>query len=200
MSATFEREVEEFTLAGGERVVIRPMTLEDGPAVAEFFRSLPEEDRRYLREDVTRPEFLEGFIRKVKNLEAVSLVAASGDVVLGSATLYRNPHGWTRHVGDIRVEVARSCQRQGLGTHLAHALVRYAISIGLDKLVVEVVEAQHAARKTFENLGFRLEAVLKGQVRDISGQRHNLVILSNDVSHIWDRMESLLADFSPSAE
>lgn len=200
MAATFDREIEEFTLRNGEKLVIRPMRLEDGPAVAEFFRSLPEEDRRYLREDVTRPQFLEGFLRKLKNFEAIALVAVSGDVVLGSAALYRNPHGWTHHVGDIRVEVARSHQRMGLGAHLAHALVRHAIAIGLDKLVVEVVEAQHAARKTFERLGFHPEAVLKGQVCDILGVRHNLVIMSSDVSHIWDRMESLLADFSPSSE
>jgi ribosomal protein S18 acetylase RimI-like enzyme len=192
-------ETNELTLKDGTHVSIRPMRVEDGVAVAEFFRDLPEEDRRYLREDVVRPAFLETFLRKIANFEAVSLIATASGKVVGSATLYRNPHGWTRHVGDLRVEVARPHQRHGLGTHLARALVRHAVAIGLDKLVVEVVEEQRGALKTFERLGFRKEAVLKGQVRDIDGKRHNLVILSNDVSHLWDRMEALVADFSPTS-
>ncbi len=189
---------EELTLRNGARVVIRPMEPADGPELAAFFRALPEEDRQFLREDVSKPEFLEGFNRKLDEFQAFAILAVHEGRIVGNGTLYRELHGWTRHVGEIRAAVAADFQRHGLGTALAHALVRYAISIGLDKLVAEVVENQIGARKAFERLGFRAEAVLKGHVRDTHGATRNLVIMSNDVSHIWETMEAMMADFSPS--
>ena len=66
--------------------------------------------------------------------------------------------------------------------------------------MIEVVENQAGARRMFRRLGFRQEAVLRGHVKDINGTRRNLVLASTDVSHIWDAMEALVADFSPSQE
>ncbi len=62
------------------------------------------------------------------------------------------------------------------------------------------MENQAGARKMFRKLGFRQEAVLRGHVKDINGAKRNLILASTDVSHIWDAMEALVADFSPSAE
>ena len=41
------------------------------------------------------------------------------------------------------------------------------------------------------------EAVLRGHVKDIRGARRDLLILANDVSHIWAAMEALVADTPP---
>jgi RimJ/RimL family protein N-acetyltransferase len=76
-------------------------------------------------------------------------------------------------------------------------LVKLATDQGADKLIVEVVENQVAALRTFAKLGFQQEAVLRGHVKDIRGGRRDLLILSNDVSHIWAAMEALVADAPP---
>ncbi len=185
------------TLKDGTRVTIRPLGPRDEVALKEFFLALPEEDRLFLREDVTRPEVVEGFIRSLGDDTVFPLVADHEGRIVGDATLHRTRHGWSTHVGQIRVVVARDFQHRGLGTALARCLVRHAIGIGLDKLVAEVVDNQNAAKRAFEKLGFVKEAVLKGHVRDIHGVKRDLVLLANDCSHIWETMESLVSDFSP---
>jgi ribosomal protein S18 acetylase RimI-like enzyme len=115
----------------------------------------------------------------------------------GEATLYRNFHGWSRHVGEIRLNVDRAARGQGLGLALARQIVKLAIGQGIDKLVAHMVDSQTAAKRTFEKLGFHREAELPGQVQDIRGRKHNLLVYANDVSHIWAAMEALLGDFRP---
>jgi len=185
------------TLKDGTKVTIRPLAARDEASLKEFFLELPEEDRQFLREDATRPEVVERFIRTLGDETVFPLIAEHAGRIAGDATLHRDRHGWSTHVAQIRVVVAREFQHKGLGTALARCLVRHAIGIGLDKLVAEVVENQHAAKRAFEKLGFVEEAVLKGHVRDIHGIKRNLVILANDCSQIWETMEALVSDFSP---
>jgi len=44
------------TLKDGRNVVIRPLTRNDFDQLYSFFQALPEEDRLFLRHDVTDPE------------------------------------------------------------------------------------------------------------------------------------------------
>jgi L-amino acid N-acyltransferase YncA len=188
------------SLRGGTKVCIRAMEPKDGPAVLEFFRALPEEDRLFLGDDVTRPEWLERYVRQIDYSTLVPLLAEQRGQVVANGALYRSLHGWSMHVGEIRVAVARALQGKGLGTLLVHELVRVAVDAGLEKMVASVVDNQAGAKRAFEKLGFRPEAVLKGHVKDIHGSKRDLVILANDVSHIWESMEALLRDYSPSLE
>jgi len=187
-------------LRDGSQVQVRAMDSKDGPGVLDFFRALPEEDRLFLRDDVTRPEWLDRFVRQIDYQTMVPLVAEDGAKIVGNAALYRALYGWSAHVGEIRVAVARAYQHKGLGTVLAHELVKIALSAGIEKMVVSVVDNQTAAKRAFEKLGFRPEAVLKGHVKDIHGTKRDLVIMSNDVSDIWESMEALMRDYSPSSE
>ncbi|MBL6975173.1 MAG: GNAT family N-acetyltransferase [Deltaproteobacteria bacterium] len=184
-------------LKGEEQVIIRPLKATDEAGLLDFFSVLPEQDRLFLREDVTRPEVIQGFVQNIDFDSVMPLLAEHEGKIVGDATLHLTRHGWTRHVGQIRMVVARKFQHRGLGTAMARCLVRHAVSLGLDKLLAEVVDNQIAAKRAFEKLGFKQEAVLRNQVRDIHGVKRNLVILSNDVSHIWETMEAMVADFSP---
>ena len=187
-------------LRDGTAIVIKPLDVEEASAVLKFYRSLPEEDRLFLNDDVTKPQWLRRFVARIESGEVVSLVAEIEGRIVGEATLYRALHGWTVHVAEIRVAVAPTMRRSGLGTTLAHELVRLATRMGIEKMVIQVVENQVGARKMFRKLGFRQEAVLRGHVKDIHGMKRNLIVAANDISHIWDAMESLVADFSPSVE
>jgi RimJ/RimL family protein N-acetyltransferase len=171
------------------------MDVRDGLAVLDFFRALPEEDRLFLDDDVASPQWLERFVRRIDYDTVVPLVATHAGQVTGQATLYRSRHGWSAHVAEIRVAVARAFQRRGLGTALARELVKRAIPSSIEKVVAAVVDNQVAAKRAFEKLGFHPEAVLKRHVKDIHGTKRDLVIMANDISHIWDAMESLLRDF-----
>ena len=188
------------TLKDRSAVSIQVMEKADGPAVLEFYRGLPEEDRLFLRDDVTSPAWLDRFVASIDHDTVLSLIAVHDGKVVGNGALYRTRYGWTSHVAQIRVAVARRCQKKGLGTALARELVKLAVGFGIEKLVAEVVDNQVGAKRAFEKLGFQPEAVLKGHVKDIHGARRDLVVLSNDVSHIWHSLEAMMADYSPSGE
>jgi RimJ/RimL family protein N-acetyltransferase len=184
-------------LRDGLTLSVRPTGEGDEAVLLDFYRELPQEDRLFLKDDVTTESWAERFIRRIGRGEATSLIAELDGKVLAEATLYRATHGWSTHVGELRVAVARAYRRKGLATALAGLLVRLATDQGVDKFIVEVVENQVAALRTFEKLGFHKEAVLRDHVKDRSGMRRDLLILANDVSHIWAAMEALVADAPP---
>jgi L-amino acid N-acyltransferase YncA len=184
-------------LKDGSSVEIVLASAADGPALLDFYRSLSDEDRLVLKDDVTTPGWLARFLAKLQAGAATSLVARADGRICGEATLHRNLHGWSRHVGEIRLSVASDRRGKGLGYALAGGVVKLAIDMGLEKMVAYFVESQVAARKTFERLGFRQEAELARQVTDIRGAKRNLLVYSNDVSHIWSAMEALVEDFRP---
>jgi L-amino acid N-acyltransferase YncA len=184
------------TLRDGTALTIRPVKRGDQPALLAFYREMPQEDRLFLKDDVTTESWADRFIRRIERNEALSLVAERDGQIVAEATLYRPQHGWSAHVGELRVAVARSHRRKGLATALSGMLVKLATDQGADKIIVEVVENQVSALRTFAKLGFQQEAVLRGHVRDIRGARRDLLVLSNDVSHIWAAMEALVADSS----
>jgi L-amino acid N-acyltransferase YncA len=187
------------TLRDGTPFTVRPVKRGDQPALLVFYREMPQEDRLFLKDDVTTESWADRFIRRIERGEALSLVAEKDGAILAEATLYRPRHGWSAHVGELRAAVARSHRRKGLATALAGMLVKVATDQGADKLIVEVVENQVAALRTFAKLGFQQEAVLRGHVKDIRGARRDLLILANDVSHIWAAMEAMVADTAPEA-
>ena len=169
----------------------------DGNGLLEFYRGMPADDRLFLMDDVTSSDWLDRFLTKLLREEAISVVGRVDGQIRGEGTLHRTLHGWSRHVGEIRLNVDRSARGQGLGLALARQIVKIATDAGIDKLIAQMVEGQVAARRTFEKLGFHKEAELPGHVADIHGKRRDLLILANDVSHIWSAMENLLADFRP---
>jgi RimJ/RimL family protein N-acetyltransferase len=169
----------------------------DGGELLRFYRAMAEEDRLFLKDDVTTAEWLDGFLATLRDGEAVSVLGRIGGEIRGEATLYRPLHGWSRHVGEIRLNVDRAARGQSLGLELARQVVKLAIDRGIDKLVAHMVEDQPAAKRTFEKLGFHREAMLPGHVKDIHGKKRDLLIYANDVSHIWSAMENLLGDFRP---
>jgi RimJ/RimL family protein N-acetyltransferase len=175
-------------LKDGSSVEISLARAADGPALLEFYRSLSDEDRLVLKDDVTTPGWLARFLAKLESGAAT---------ICGEATLHRNLHGWSRHVGEIRLSVASDRRGKGLGNALAAGVVKLAIDLGLEKMVAQLVESQAAARKTFERLGFRQEAELARHVTDIRGAKRDLLIYANDVSHIWSAMEALVEDYRP---
>ena len=184
-------------LRDGANVTITPLQPACTSSLLAFYRHLPEEDRQVLRDDVTTSDWAEGFMRKVESKEVLSLVAKTGGKVVGEASLYRTLRGWTRHVGEIRVTVAATHRRKGLATALCSALVKIATDLGIEKIIVQVVDNQVGARRIFEKLGFHKEAVLSHHVMDIAGIKRDLIVLANDVSQIWAAMEAANQDYAP---
>jgi RimJ/RimL family protein N-acetyltransferase len=179
----------------GASVVIRPLAKNDGPALLSFFRALPADDRLFLKEDVTKAETIDRWLSQLDYAKVLPIVAASDAAIVGDATLHFNQFGWHRHMAEIRCVVARDYQKKGLGTILMHELVSHAGQKAVDKIRAEMMDSQIFAQKAFQRLGFKRAAELKDFVVDINGKTHGLVIMVNDVSDLWKKMEDLLLDY-----
>lgn len=185
------------TLREGGTVELEVFRPEDASALQAFYRAIPEEDRLYLKEDVTQAAWSERFAARVAEGSIVCIVAKIGGAVVGEGSLHRSLHGWMRHVGELRITVAPEWRRKGLGRLLASSLVKIATDLGIEKIMAQVVEKQAAARRIFQKLGFHQEAVLPRHIQDLSGTKRDLYLLANDVSQIWAAMESLVSDYNP---
>lgn len=178
-------------LRDGTAVLLRPMADGDQVRVKAFYKGLPEEDRLFLRDDVTRDEVVDHWFAELNYERVLPILALIEDQseVVACATLHRSPHGWQRHVAEIRIVVARPYQRRGLGSIMARVLVSEALEAGLEKLVAAMMTDQPLARKAFSQLGFIPEATLKDHVMDLKGRTHDLLIMTQNVKALWEEME-----------
>ena len=158
----------QLTLKDGSELTVRPMVAADEGALLAFFQGLSEAERLYLRDDVSDPAVIKNW-------------AATVDY---------------RHVGEIRIVVSSEYREKGLARLLAAEVFQNAVTSGLEKLVAEMLTDQHSARRVFARMGFREEAILKDQVLDVDGNRHDLLIMSNDVTKLWDQWTEFTESFS----
>jgi ribosomal protein S18 acetylase RimI-like enzyme len=186
-----------FCLKSGAEVLVRQMTMDDEPGILEFFRQLPLEDRHFLRNDVTNADKVHRFVTDDTHDRLLAVVGEIDGRIVASANLDRNHFGWMSHIGEIRVVIAHDFQHIGFGAILTKLLMTAAVNSRIEKVVVEASDGQKALMHNLEKLGFKKEAILKRHVMDLSGRKRDLLIYTFDVSHIWDKMEDLVSDYSP---
>lgn len=180
------------TLRDGTVVTLRLLQAADETALLAFFRRLPAEDRQYLKDDVVHPDVIRSWCRSLDYARVIPVLAEREGEIVGDATLHRQPSGWMRHVGEIRVVTDPFLRRRGLASALAREIFYVALQVGLDKMVAEVVDGQTAVAKVFEKLGFRQEARLAGHILDLHGRKHDLIILTTDIPALMQRMEEMI--------
>lgn len=154
-------------------VAIRPYESEDADQVRTFFLAVPEGDRAFFKEDVTDPLVV---AQRVSG-DGVVRLGVDGDDVVAFASL--SP-GVARasHVADLRLVVADSARRQGLGQRLAQELLLQALRHEFLKVTVDVAADNQPAIDMFRRLGFDPEGLLRGQLRDATGQLRDVVSLA----------------------
>jgi len=181
------------TLKDGSEVVIRGMQENDLDRCCAFFSALPGEHRVFLRTDVTRRQAVEQRIACMRTGRVRRIVALAGDAIVADGVLELAGHGWEDHVGEIRLIVAQSHQRKGLGLLMARELYGIAAEESLEEIVVKMMRPQIAARSIFRKLGFRKEVVLPDFVKDRSGRRQDLVLMRCNLDRLWQEYEDELA-------
>jgi RimJ/RimL family protein N-acetyltransferase len=182
------------TLKNGGTVAIRPLKEEDEHALRDFYLSLTPEDRRYLKHDVTNPKIVHQWTHYIDYDHVIPLVAEESGTIVAAATLHRNPHSWSPHVGEIRLVTHKDFRRSGLGMLMAKEIFSIATYVRLEKVIAEMVEDQTAAIRIFEKMGFEREALLRNQVIDHEGQQRDLVVMSAYLSWLWEKIADVVMD------
>ena len=169
-------QIEPVTLST-ERLVLRPLSLDDVPALAEAARDGELWEKRTTT--VPRPEGFEDYVRKALELQAAGLalpfttVVREGDRVVGS-TRYMNIDAAHHRVEIGTTWIAKSWQRSFVNTHAKYLMLRHAFeSLGCIAVELRTHRLNDQSRAAIERLGARLDGILRqhmimpdGHIRD----------------------------------
>jgi len=132
-------------LTDGVMVTLELLTDKKLDQLIRFFQSLPEQDRLYLRSDITDPENVR---RRYGNPDYDTMFPVIGLVngeIMGIATIFRASFGWMRNLGEVRICIAPEYQKRGLSTLLIREIFFQALKMDLYKLQAEMMDTQQAA-------------------------------------------------------
>jgi L-amino acid N-acyltransferase YncA len=172
----------------GFAVNLRKMTDADRENALSFARSLPEHDLLFLRRDITRPEAIDVWLNGIERGRISSILAEHDGTVVGYATVDRGELSWSPHVAELRVLVSPKMRGKGLGRLLTQEAFAIALGQGIEKMIAQMTVDQKGAISTFQSMGFRPEALLRDHVKDRSGKKSDLLILSHDVAGFHAQM------------
>ena len=171
---------------------IRPVTPEDRPALTRFFAEIPERDRTFFKEDVLDERVVAEWGEPRPRHAFVVAVDAAGAIVAWMAL--SGGVGWSAHVGELRLVVAPSHRRHGLGRTLARRGLIDAFRLGYSKVVVDIISDEAGAIGMFTDLGFAPEALLISHVRDRAGALRDLIVLAHHADDVSSGLSAVGID------
>lgn len=170
------------TSVGDTGITLREMAAGDQPAMLRFARSLPPHDLLFLRRDITRAASVDEWVRDIESGEITTILALVGDDIVGYSSVQRSHLDWSAHVAEMRVLIVEAMRHKGLGKLLIGEAFALALAAGVEKMIAQMTVDQKGAIAAFEGLGFRPEALLRDHVKDREGRKHDLLVLSHDVT------------------
>lgn len=175
---TYQKEAR---LKDGSKVLLRPMVKEDGEALYKFFKAVPDEEARYLRDDVKSRLVIEKWAKNLDYTKTLPILALKKGKIIADATINRRRSGWKWHLGTVRMFVHNDYRNIGLGELMIDELARIAFMLEIEKLIVEIPDTSTAAINMFITAGFHRAAVIPNMVKDRYNQPVDLVVLMKDI-------------------
>jgi len=142
-------------------VEIRPARDDDRVPLAVLFAAVAEE-----RDGIASEPPVDVDARASSWTIEETLVAVTGDVVVGSIHIGRSRHGFA----DVGMAVAREWRGRGVGSTLLAAAIEWAREQGLHKLSLGVFAHNAAAIALYRKFGFVVEGRRVKQYRRESGE------------------------------
>lgn len=181
-------------LKDGTEVLIRDLHIEDLDKLMKFYRSLPAEDRIYLKVDVTKRKVVEQRMKLIEAGAVFRIIALHGDEIIGDGMFEISKEEWRKHQGELRVIVARAFQRKGLGMIMMRELHSLAMKKDIDKIVVKMMKPQVGAINICKKLGFHKESIIPNYVWDQEGEPQDMVIMTCNPKDMWKELEHSYSD------
>jgi len=175
---TYQKEIK---LKDGTKIVLRPMVATDKDALHEFFKSVPPEDAKYLRDEVSSVLLIEKWAKELDYGKTLPILALKDGKIVADGTINRRPSGWKRHLGTVRIFVHGDYRDVGLGHKMIEELVEIAYGLGIEKLLVEIPDVNTSAINAFNSAGFNRVAMIPNMVKDRDQQPVDIVVMTKDV-------------------
>lgn len=174
--------------------LFEPKADRDLDRLVGFLSGLPADERNNMRYNVTDRVYGRKRLEMVDRIDHWRLLAEVDGRVVGDATMDRSLYGWTRHVADIRCAVDRGVEACGGRAILLRALVEIGATAGIERLCSEALDSQPDLMKSLEGLGFTREVVRRRYAKDLKGEYHDVVVMSNDREPVWRRLSETLEE------
>jgi L-amino acid N-acyltransferase YncA len=181
-------------LKDGKKITIRALTSKDLDRLMAFYRSLPPEDRRYLRVDVTDRKVIAERLRLIDEGQVFRIIALYKDKIIADGALELSGEEWRRHQGEVRLIVARPFRRKGLGMVMIRELYFLAAARNVATIVAKMMRPQKGAQTIFHRLGFREEALLPDYVKDLKGRTQDLLIMICNLGDMGTELDHFYSD------
>lgn len=177
----------EISLRGGATVTVRPLEPGDADPLLDFFLTIPEGDRFFLKDDVTSPELIEEWTQHLNFNRALPLVALDNGRIIAEGVLVRRRGNARSHIAEVRITVSPSWRNRGIGSALMRELCDIAADAELDAALLEVVEdCESAAVEATEAMGFVRVGRIEGGARDQQGHLHDIVLLAMPLGKYYE--------------
>jgi GNAT superfamily N-acetyltransferase len=181
-------------LKDGTKVLIRDQTLDDLDLLMDFYLALPDEDRRYLRVDVTDRDVVKQRLALMDSGFLFRRCALENDKIVATGALEIFPDAWRKHQGEIRVIVARDFRHKGLGMVMMREFYLMALEKDVEMLVTRILRPQIAARNICRKLGFREELMVPDYLHDLTGATQDMILMACEMKDFWKELEQAYLD------
>lgn len=171
----------EVKLKDGSKILLRPMVTEDQDALYTFFKAVPKEDARYLRDDVASKLLVEKWAKNLEYTRTLPILALKNGTIIADATLNRRRFGWKWHLGTVRLFVHKDYRKVGLGQLMIEEIADIAYKLELEKLIAEVPDINISAINAFTKAGFYRVATIPNLVKDRENRPLDVVVMIKDI-------------------
>lgn len=176
-----ELETQQFPrriiLKQGLQCMLRPLRKDDEQTFHEFFLSVPEQERMFIKHRVMDREVIRDWCQNIDLGRNFPLLALADGKIVGAATLHQQLGGWKRHIGRVSVLVLPQYRGRGLARALIKEISELARNLGLERLEAEFIGEQEAAIKMFAMLGFSNLLRFEDYVKDMQAISHDYVLM-----------------------
>ncbi|MCK9376982.1 MAG: GNAT family N-acetyltransferase [Syntrophobacterales bacterium] len=170
------------TLKNGKRVMFRFLNDQDREALIQMFQEAPEEDTRFLKQDVKDLKLVNYWVDHLNYRKVLPLVAVDLDSnrLTADATLHRGKHA-AKHIGEIRIFVSRPYRNLGLGSLMLEEILSLALQENLMWVKAEILAEHKKVIKAFRAKGFEQKAILDDYFIRKDGVFHDVVLMIRPV-------------------
>jgi len=166
------------TLKNGKRMMFRILNEQDREGLFQMFQEAPEEDIRFLKQNVKDPKMVNYWIDHIDYHRVLPLLAMDleSNRIVADATLHRGKHA-AKHIGEIRIFVSRSHRGLGVGSLMLAELLNLAVKENLQWLKAEIIADHKKVVKAFRAHGFEHKALLDDYFIRKDGVTHDVVLM-----------------------
>jgi L-amino acid N-acyltransferase YncA len=166
--------------------VIRPLEGDDRPSLDRFYAQISNSDRWFMNYDVMDAAVMDKWFAAVAEGRVRSILALCEERIVGQGSLYMRAFGATSHVGRFRIVVLPEFRKKRLGTWLLLDLIQLAMDEGLEMLRADLIAGvEDKAIEAVQKFDFFKSGELKDYVKDIDGNRQDVVIMIKRLHKEW---------------